>query len=193
MLLSASSRPGRSPVCARDPRTSPTSSVGAKTPLCRACATLSRRINHRPSLAACLQLALASPAAHPVQQTTLLRPSLRARRNRVLQLDRKLICALLNFGIVQRSRSVPGHGLFDSPLHHPARARQTESVRKSERESERARERPRERQRKRASSAYPPSDTLVLSMRISQRATLRISPAPHRHRRAQAQLRDRTA
>lgn len=81
-------------------------------------------------------------------------------------------------------RSVPGHGLFDSPLHHPARAREAESVRKSETERDRE---------KRASSAYPPRDTLVPSMRISQRATLRVSPAPHRHRRAQAQLRDRTA
>lgn len=80
----------------------------------------SRRINHRPSLADYSPLL----RQHHIQTTPPSTPpaSQPSRtQDRVLQLNRELICALPNFGIVQRC--APSLVASYSPLHHPARAR----------------------------------------------------------------------
>lgn len=132
------------------------SSVGARTPLCRACATLLSA--HQPSALTCGLLALASPASHP--NNTAFDPSCvpavaDARQGSPAQPRAYLRSAKLWDRAALRS--VPGRELFSTS---PPSAREKISTQQS----------------------------VVLSMRISQRATLRVSPAPHRHRRAHLEI-----
>lgn len=133
-------RPGRSPVCARDPRTSPILVLALRrrsaerVPRSLGASTIGPHFGlptARPCFASCTSSPTNNaPASQPActqEQGSPARPQAYLRSAKLW--DRAA------------QRSVPGHGLFDSPLHHRARARGRE--REKERETERQRDRER--------------------------------------------------